>query len=85
MLVNGSWRHGRSGHTAEDVDPYPSEVLVRIPLMDSRRDESLGWLVHESGSTRIKAELEWDFALRVTLEAATFPSRMEGPIQMRPR
>lgn len=46
--------------------------------MERRRDEIVDWLIHESGSTRIKAELEFDFALRVTLEAATFPSRMNG-------
>ena len=49
-------------------------------LMEERRDEIIDWLVHESGSTRIKAILEWEYATRVTFEAATFPTRMEGPI-----
>jgi aldehyde dehydrogenase (NAD+) len=118
MLVDGRWRHGRSGHTADDMDPYTNQVLLRLPLanqedldeafraadaaqvgwsrtlpgvraevlrraaaiMTSRRAEIVDWLVHESGSTRIKAELEWHLARAVTLEAASFPSRMEGPI-----
>jgi aldehyde dehydrogenase (NAD+) len=47
-------------------------------IMESRRAEIVDWLVHESGSTRIKAELEWDMARAVTLEASSFPSSAEG-------
>lgn len=36
ILVNGKWRHGRSGKVADDRDPYTDEVLVRIPLADER-------------------------------------------------
>jgi acyl-CoA reductase-like NAD-dependent aldehyde dehydrogenase len=32
MPVNGNWRSGSSGRVSEDVDPYTSEVLLRIPL-----------------------------------------------------
>ena len=118
MLINGVWRGGRSGQTAEDRDPYTNEVLMQLPLADARdlddafqtaaaaqpkwyamlpgersavirraaaiieerRDEIIDWLVHESGSTRIKANVEWEFAARVTFEASTFPTRVEGPI-----
>jgi aldehyde dehydrogenase (NAD+) len=48
--------------------------------MEARREEIVDWLIHESGSTRIKANLEWQYARGVTFEAASFPSRMEGPI-----
>ena len=47
-------------------------------IMESRRAEIVDWLVHESGSTRIKAELEWNMARAVTLEASSFPSSAEG-------
>src|SRR4051812_26725199 len=118
MLVGGTWRHGRSGRTADDRDPYTDDVLVRIPLaseedvdeayraaaeaqrawagtrpaersavlrraselMEARRDEVIDWLVRESGSTRIKADLEWRFTRAMTLEAASFPSRQGGHI-----
>jgi acyl-CoA reductase-like NAD-dependent aldehyde dehydrogenase len=47
-------------------------------IMESRRAEIIDWLVHESGSTRLKAELEWNMARAVTLEASSFPSSAEG-------
>jgi acyl-CoA reductase-like NAD-dependent aldehyde dehydrogenase len=118
MLLNGSWRQGRSGRVSEDRDPYTNDVLVRIALadeqdledgfraaaaaqpqwyemlpgersaiirhaaeiIDQRREEIIDWLIHESGSTRIKANVEWQYARAVTFEAASFPSRVEGPI-----
>lgn len=118
MLLNGRWRHGRSGKMSEDIDPYTNEVLVSFQLaneddlneafsaaaaaqpkwqntlpsersgiirraadlMESRRDEIVDWLVRESGSTRTKANVEWQFARAVTLEASTFPSRIDGSI-----
>lgn len=118
MLWNGKWRHGKSGRSADDRDPYTNDVLVRIPLADEgdldegfraaaaaqpkwhamlpgersaiirraadlmaeRREEIVDWLIRESGSTRIKANIEWQIARAVTLEAATFSSRVEGPI-----
>jgi aldehyde dehydrogenase (NAD+) len=60
--------------------PSTRAALLRraAAIMDSRRAEIVDWLVHESGSTRIKAELEWRMARAVTLEAASFPSAAEG-------
>ncbi len=49
-------------------------------LMEARRNEVIDWLVRESGSTRIKADVEWRFTRAMTLEAASFPSRQEGYI-----
>jgi aldehyde dehydrogenase (NAD+) len=58
-----------------------SQVLWRAAeVMEARREEIVDWLIHESGSTRIKANLEVDLAQAITREAATFPSRMGGPI-----
>jgi aldehyde dehydrogenase (NAD+) len=62
----------------------PSEraaVLRRAAaVMEARREEIVGWLVRESGSTRIKANVEWQYAHAVTLEAATFPAWADGHI-----
>ena len=118
ILVNGHWRAGKSGHVAEDRDPYSDEVLVRIPqaderdldeafraaaasqphwcrtlpgeradvlrraaeIMDQRKDEIVDWLIRESGSTRIKAQVEVQYARGISLESASFPSRAGGPI-----
>jgi aldehyde dehydrogenase (NAD+) len=58
-----------------------SAVLRRAAtIMEARREEIVQWLVRESGSTRIKANLEWEIAHAVTLEAATFPPQVQGPI-----
>ncbi len=60
----------------------PSEraaVLRRAAaIMEARREEIVDWLIRESGSTRIKANLEWQFTVNMTLEAATFQTRAEG-------
>jgi aldehyde dehydrogenase (NAD+) len=58
-----------------------SAVLRRAAaIMEARREEIVDWLIRESGSTRIKANLEWQFTHAMTLEAASFPSRAEGYI-----
>ena len=47
-------------------------------IMQERRQEIVDWLIRESGSTRFKAELEWQFVRSITLEAASFPYRSRG-------
>ncbi|HZP64637.1 MAG TPA: aldehyde dehydrogenase family protein [Terriglobales bacterium] len=57
------------------------EVLHRCAdLMERRRDEILDWLIHESGSTRIKAGVEWQMLHAITTEAASFPHRVAGRV-----
>lgn len=51
-----------------------------VAIFDARRDEILDWLVRESGSTRIKAAIEWGSARAITLEAAGMPSRSHGRV-----
>jgi aldehyde dehydrogenase (NAD+) len=54
-------------------------------VMELRREEIVTWLVQESGSVRIKAELEWQWAHDVFLEAAALAHRVEGrllPVDM---
>ena len=62
--------------------PAEQGAIIRraAEIMEERREEIVEWLIRESGSTRIKAEVEWQYAHGVTLEAASFPSRMEGRI-----
>jgi aldehyde dehydrogenase (NAD+) len=47
-------------------------------VMEIRHQEIVTWLIQESGSTRIKAELEWKVARSVLLEAASLAHRVEG-------
>src|SRR5690242_8123874 len=49
-------------------------------IMDARHDEIVWWLVHESGSTRLKASLEWQAVHGVLGEAASLPHLVEGRI-----
>nr|WP_298415066.1 aldehyde dehydrogenase family protein [uncultured Halomonas sp.] len=49
-----------------------------VALFDERKDEIIDWLVRESGSTRVKANIEWGAARAITLEAASMPSRVHG-------
>jgi acyl-CoA reductase-like NAD-dependent aldehyde dehydrogenase len=56
-------------------------VLEKAAVMlEERRDEILDLLVRESGSTRIKSEIEWGLTLSIIKESATFPLRVEGKI-----
>jgi len=58
-----------------------AEVMRRAALvMEARREEIISWLIRESGSTRIKATLEWETVHAVMLEAASLPYLFEGRI-----
>lgn len=52
-----------------------------VSVLDQRQDEIVDWLIKESGSTRIKAMVEFGSARAITLEAATFPNRVHGEIR----
>ena len=55
-------------------------MLRAADIMQARHGEIVDWLIRESGSTRNKAEREWQFVRSITIEAASFPSRVEGRI-----
>ncbi|WP_416425132.1 aldehyde dehydrogenase family protein [Pseudomonas sp. App30] len=59
----------------------------RVPLLENlaciieeRREEIIGWLIRESGSTRIKATIEWQSTLNLVRECAVMPMQVEGRI-----
>ena len=52
-----------------------------VNVLDQRQDEIVDWLIKESGSTRIKAMVEFGSARSITLEAASFPNRVHGEIR----
>ena len=62
----------------------PSEraaVLIRsAAIMQERHQEMVDWLIRESGSTHVKAEGEWQSVYSITMEAASFPHRVDGKI-----
>src|SRR5260370_37222083 len=62
---------------AARVPAERAAVLLRsASIMEARHGEIVDWLIRESGSTRVKADLEWQFVHAVTLEAASLPHRM---------
>ena len=54
------------------------EKLARV--IQNRREEIIDWLIHESGSTRIKASLECQATLNLVRECASLPMQVEGRI-----
>lgn len=54
-------------------------VLERAAhLLERREPEIVDWLIKESGSTRTKAEFEWQLTHQRMLEAAGYPFHTEG-------
>lgn len=51
-----------------------------LAILDARKDEIIGWLVRESGSTLLKAMIEWGAMRGGAMEAITLPSKVEGRI-----
>ncbi|MET1087521.1 MAG: aldehyde dehydrogenase family protein, partial [Arthrobacter sp.] len=49
-------------------------------ILEERREEIVSWLVKESGSTVIKANIEVSLAAGITTESASFPTRVRGTI-----
>jgi acyl-CoA reductase-like NAD-dependent aldehyde dehydrogenase len=58
-----------------------AQVMYRAAtILDSRHEEIASWLIRESGSTRIKANVEIASARGIIIESASFPGRVEGRI-----
>jgi aldehyde dehydrogenase (NAD+) len=57
----------------ETVLPAERAVMMwrAAAVMRSRKEELVDWLIRESGSTHVKAELEWQFVHSVTLAAGS--------------
>ncbi|WP_262137727.1 aldehyde dehydrogenase family protein [Pseudomonas sp. Marseille-Q5117] len=51
-----------------------------VQIFDQRREEIIDWIIRESGSTRLKAQIEWGAARAISLESASFPARVHGRI-----
>lgn len=67
---------------AQTLPAQRSEVFLRaIAVMDARHEEVVSWLIRESGSTRMKAEMEWGAVRGGMLEASSMPGRAIGRIQ----
>lgn len=67
----------------EESSPAQKQaVLLRAAqILESRHDEIIDWLVHESGSTVVKAEIEYQAGRAEFLQSASFPYRAYGQIR----
>ncbi len=55
-------------------------MLRAVAIINARHSEITDWLTRESGGTRAKAEAEFQSVRWITLEAASFPNRVESKI-----
>ena len=66
---------------AEMLPVMRADVMRRVAqIMEARHEEIVSWLIRESGSARMKAEMEWGTVRSIVLECSTLPSRVEGRI-----
>ncbi|MDP1788268.1 aldehyde dehydrogenase family protein [Nitrosomonas sp.] len=72
----------KAQHAWAALIPGERAAIMRraAQIMEARREEIVSWIIHESGGTRIKANLEWNAVHGVLLEAATLPYLVEGRI-----
>ena len=57
------------------------EILFKATeILKRRKNEIIELLIRETGSTAVKAEIEWNLVYQGTLEASTYPFRMSGEI-----
>ncbi|MGP5407017.1 aldehyde dehydrogenase family protein [Psychrobacter celer] len=74
--------HAAQKRWAQQTPGERAAVLYKVVnILDQRQEEIVDWLIKESGSTRIKAMVEFGSARAITLEAATFPNRVHGQIR----
>ncbi|WP_101846681.1 aldehyde dehydrogenase family protein [Halobacillus sp. Marseille-P3879] len=64
-------------YSPAEVQAY-FDALMKV--VENRKDEIVDWLVKEAGSTLVKAEVEYQAALGIIKESASFPTRMNGQI-----
>ncbi|MEA2779362.1 MAG: aldehyde dehydrogenase [Rhodospirillaceae bacterium] len=49
-------------------------------ILEARREDVISWLIHESGSTRLKATLEWASTHAIMVWATSAPYLTEGQV-----
>ncbi|MGA6877347.1 aldehyde dehydrogenase family protein [Acinetobacter sp. AND/436] len=62
--------------TDSSAEARKNLLLRVIEIIQARREEIIDWLIQESGSTRLKANIEVDAAIGILKESSTFPERM---------
>lgn len=73
-------RHAQPEWAAALPSERAKVMLNAAGVMERRRDEIISWLIRESGSTRLKASIEWMAVHAVMLQAASDPYLVQGRI-----
>lgn len=60
----------------KSIDVRKQVITRLIEVIKQRREEIIQWLIDESGSTRLKANIEVDAALSIVQESLSFPDKM---------
>jgi hypothetical protein len=64
---------GAQSDWADQPPAARAQVMLGVAAaMKARRAEIVSWLVRESGSTRLKAEMEWESTHAIVLEGSPF-------------
>lgn len=75
-----SAKEAQQGWEAKLPDEKRTVLEKAAQIFIERKDEVIDWLIKESGSTRIKAEIEWGGTVATLKEASSFPYRVTGSI-----
>ncbi|MGE8397223.1 MAG: aldehyde dehydrogenase family protein, partial [Comamonas sp.] len=66
---------------ANTVPQERAGLMQRVAhILDVRAEEIIGWIIRESGSTRLKATIELMSAKGIVLASAGYPFQMSGEI-----
>ncbi|OTG81973.1 aldehyde dehydrogenase [Acinetobacter sp. ANC 5054] len=60
----------------KSIDLRLNVIKKLVEVIQQRREEIVQWLIDESGSTRLKANIEVDAALGIIQESLSFPEKM---------
>ncbi|MCF3943052.1 aldehyde dehydrogenase family protein [Oceanobacillus alkalisoli] len=65
-----------------NYNPFERSSIMEkaVQIVEARREEFVGHLIREGGSSHLKANVEIDFVIAIMREAASFPLRMNGEI-----
>jgi aldehyde dehydrogenase (NAD+) len=70
-----------SSDWANALPQQKSEIVSKVGILIAENKKAIvEWLIKESGSTHVKAEVEIQICLAIIKEAASFPSRSHGYI-----
>jgi aldehyde dehydrogenase (NAD+) len=79
--IDEAYRSAAEAQPAWASNPPSVRAAVMLDVaaaMKARRAEIFSWLVRESGSTRLKAEMEWESTHATVLESSSIPHHIEG-------